>query len=357
MALLTGEKNEVTYYSSFPKISFGIIVLNGKPFTKYCLRQIYPHAYQIIVVEGGSKKAMDVAPEGHSTDGTLELLYDFKKREDPENKLQIITKDGFWKDKDEQSKEYAKRATGDYLWQVDIDEFYEDKDIKKIKDLLIKNPDIDAVSFRQITFWGWFDYWCDSIYLRVNNASEFHRLFKWGPGFRYFTHRPPTIVDSNGINLRKKKWLSANDTEKMTIFLYHYSLLFPKQVKEKCSYYSRLGEAFRNRADKWAEQCYFKINKPFRVHNIYTYPSWLMRYKGSHPEQIEQMRSDILSGKLKVDIRETADIERLLSSKIYSLKRDFLILLDRLLVFKVLIITRQIIRNFLQVKKHENSSN
>ena len=110
------------HYADFPRISFGIIVLNGEPFTKYCLRQLYPHAYEIIVVEGGSRKAIDEAPEGHSTDGTLEALYEFKAQEDPEDKIQIITRDDFWTEKDEQSQAYAQVATGDHLWQVDIDE-------------------------------------------------------------------------------------------------------------------------------------------------------------------------------------------------------------------------------------------
>lgn len=335
---------------TFPRISFGIIVLNGEPFTKYCLRQLYSHSHEIIVVEGGSKKAMGFAPEGCSTDDTLEALYEFKEKEDPKGKVKIITKKGFWEEKDEQSQAFADIATGDYLWQVDIDEFYKHNDIEKVKSLLRGNPDIDAISFSQITFWGWFDYYCDSIFLR-DVFTDVTRVLRWKRGYKFIAHRPPTVIDQNGIDLRKKKWISARDTEKMTIFLYHYSLLFPKQVKEKCSYYSTPGEVFKNRADRWAEGCYFKINKPFRVHNVYTYPSWLMQYKGSHPEQIEQMRSDILSEKLKVDIRETADIERLLSSKIYSLKRNFLILLDKLMVFKILIIIRQIIINFLRLKK------
>ncbi len=109
--------------NNFPRITFGIIVLNGEPFTKYCLRQLYPFAYEIIVVEGGSRWAIDQAPEGHSIDGTLEALQEFKEQEDPENKVQIITRHGFWEEKTEQSQAFAERATGDYLWQVDIDEF------------------------------------------------------------------------------------------------------------------------------------------------------------------------------------------------------------------------------------------
>ena len=34
------------------KITFGIIVLNGEPFTRYCIRALYPHAHEIIVAEG-----------------------------------------------------------------------------------------------------------------------------------------------------------------------------------------------------------------------------------------------------------------------------------------------------------------
>ena len=41
----------------FPRISFGIIVLNGEPFTRYNLRALYPFAHQIIVAEGGGPLA------------------------------------------------------------------------------------------------------------------------------------------------------------------------------------------------------------------------------------------------------------------------------------------------------------
>ena len=67
----------------FPRITFGIIVLNGEPFVRYNLRSIYPFAYEIIVVEGASIKAAAIAsPDGHSVDGTLDTLYRFKEEED-----------------------------------------------------------------------------------------------------------------------------------------------------------------------------------------------------------------------------------------------------------------------------------
>ena len=50
-----------------PKITFGIIVLNGEPFTRYNLRALYPFAHEIIVAEGASPKAAHAAtPDGHS---------------------------------------------------------------------------------------------------------------------------------------------------------------------------------------------------------------------------------------------------------------------------------------------------
>ena len=147
-----------------PKISFGLIVLNGQPLLEYNLRAIYPFAYEIIVVEGAVKAAASLATsDGHSLDGTLQMLEDFKRAKDPEDKLRVISarddgyRDGFWPEKDEMSQAYAKRAGGDWLWQVDSDEFYVEADIKAVTGLLDKQPEISAISFPYIEFFGGFD--------------------------------------------------------------------------------------------------------------------------------------------------------------------------------------------------------
>src|SRR3546814_12516086 len=97
-----------------------MIVLNGEPFLRYNLRSLYPYAHQIIVAECAAPCARNIAtPQGHSRDGTLEVLRRFKQEEDPEDKVVIVTAedeghpDGFWPgEKDEQSRAYPKRATG-----------------------------------------------------------------------------------------------------------------------------------------------------------------------------------------------------------------------------------------------------
>ena len=79
--------------TQLPRISFGIIVLNGEPFTRYCLRSLYSFAFEIIVVEGASKQAAEIStPDGHSLDTTLESLHSFQSREDPEKKSRLLLK-------------------------------------------------------------------------------------------------------------------------------------------------------------------------------------------------------------------------------------------------------------------------
>lgn len=316
---------------NFPSVTFGIIVLNGQPFVPYCLRSIYPFAHRIIVVEGACEKGTKAiaTPEGHSSDGTLESLQKFKNEEDPEDKVQIITRDGFWKEKDEQSQAYATLADGEYLWQVDIDEFYKPEDVRTVLEMLRQDPSITAVSFQQITFWGGFDYVTDGWYLR-RGASTYHRLFKWGQGFKYTTHRPPTVVDSLGRNLRNIKWVNGKDLAAKGIYLYHYSLTFPKQVMDKCEYYKNAEWASRPLAAQWAQDVFLNLKKPFRVHNVYEYPSWLNRFQGNHPFEIQRMQDDLDKRRLTFESRRTDDIETLLKSPSYKLRRFLLKALEPL---------------------------
>jgi len=311
-----------------PRITFGIIVLNGEPFLRYCLQALYPHAHQIIVVEGACPGAEEVAqPDGHSSDGTLHWLRDFQSQEDPEGKVVLVTAedegyaDGFWQgEKDEMSQAYAKRATGNYLWQVDSDEFYLDEDIIRIKQLLQDRPQLSTISFKQITFWGGFDTTVDGPFVRYEpNVAEYHRLFKWGPGYEYVTHRPPTVYDGRGVNLRAQNRLTGKQLHhKYHIVMYHYSLVFPKQVLEKCQYYGNAQWAKRNVAEQWAEQNWGKLTQPYRVHNVYRFPSWLERYLGKHPKQILQLQEDLQNRKLDIEVRNQKDIDALLSDASYQ---------------------------------------
>ena len=137
------------------------------------------------------------------------------------------------------------------------------------------------------------------------------------------THRPPTVFDDTGIDTRKGRWLTARDTERLGIYLYHYSLLLPKQIRDKCAYYNDPGDdpslAHAPEIVRWAEHCYFTLGHPFRVHNVYTTISWLYRHGGATPEQIRAMWDDIQAGVIDAEIRSHADIEALLARPGYRL--------------------------------------
>lgn len=310
---------------TIPRITFGIIVLNGEPFAKYCLRQLYPFAHEVIVVEGGSRSAIDQALEGHSIDGTLEALQQFKEQEDPENKVQIITKDSFWEEKDEQSQAYAERATGDYLWQIDIDEFYKAKDIQAICKLLYEEPSIDGIGFRLMNFWGSFDTVVDSWIVRRSerNWGGIRRLFRWGKGFRYTAHRPPTVYDGGGRNLRNGYWITGKDMAKRGIYCYHYGMIFEKQAQQKVSYYQNMFKSHQNMKD-WYENVFLDVNKPFHIVHGTELPGWLKRYTGSHPEQVVLLQKELkkMGGTFKQGNKEA--ITKVLSSNFYRLGCFFL---------------------------------
>jgi hypothetical protein len=312
------------------KVTFGMIVLNGMPFITHNLRAVYPYAHQIVVVEGAEPGAARIAtPDGHSRDGTLEELRRFGREEDPAGKLSVVSAEdeghdsGFWPgEKDEQSRAYATRATGDYIWQVDVDEFYMPADMQTVVELLDAQPCITAITFPTLNLWAGLGFLVDGWYLR-RGAAQCHRVFSWGPGYTYATHRPPTVLDANGRDVRAGRWLDARQMADMGVHMYHYSLLFPTQVREKVEYYSNWGlyEDWFAEGRRWYTDSYLTLRKPYRVHNVYRYPSWLEAYRGPHPPAVVSMMASFSPDDGGREQRPTDDAERLLRSGRYVVGR------------------------------------
>jgi len=106
--------------------------------------------------------------------------------------------------------------------------------------------------------------------------------------------------------------------------MYHYSLLFPKQVEEKVEYYSHWGlysesrDSFEEASGRrWLRESYLSLRAPFHVHNVYRHLSWLRRFRGPWPPQVGRMWDDVLAGRVPVARRPMADAERLLASPVY----------------------------------------
>lgn len=311
------------------KITFGILALNAQPLLEYNLRALYPYAHEIIVVEGATRAAASLAgPDGHSSDDTLTMLKTFKINSDPEHKLSIVSAinegypDGFWPEKNEMSSAYAKRATGDWLWQVDSDEFYMEEDLLAIVRMLEKDETISAVSFPYVEFFGGFSYRTIGAW-HLYEHPRFHRLFRWKKNYTYLAHRPPTVIDENGINLRKKHWVDNPHSRQRPILLFHYSYVFPKQASQKVGYYSHVEwtRAFKNN-QRWMTEEYLALKHPmFLGERGWPNLQWLERYTDKHPAVIEQIKNDLGSGRVTEVQRSSSDIEELLASPIYTLER------------------------------------
>lgn len=314
-----------------PRITFGIIVLNGEPYIEYCLRSLYPFAHEIIVVEGAYWASAELAtPDGHSTDDTLAAVERFRRDQDPRGIVQLVTRDGLWDDLTHQSQAYAERATGDYLWQVDCDEFYLPEDMRKVIGLLAADPSITMMTFKAINFIYDIKYRLISGRDFQREYIEYRRLFKFGPGYRYVEHEPPTVVDANGRDLAAVNHLDKDATARLGVHLYHCWALFEDKVAMKARIYvKRDWQAIAAAMPSWRAN-WQSLADPFHLQSDYAYRTWIKRFTGPWPPELARLGDDVAAGLAATVRRDNDDVERLLKSPGYHFKKAFVAAWERL---------------------------
>lgn len=303
-----------------PDITIGIIVFNGMPFLPYCIEQWDNIAKEVVVVEGSTLWSKACARiDGHSSDGTLEFLKDVIK---DKPYIKLITaedygsRDGTWKgEKNQMCSSFVDHVTGEWLWLVDVDEFYLEDTVHRILDIL-KSEDISGISMVLKTFWG-------SPYIQVVGryvsdlewGGSARRIFKWEKGYRYITHRPPTVVDCNGVDITTLNWITPQEALKHNLWCFHYPFLFHSQVVWKLTYYSNAPFGYPEYIPIWFEKAWEKLTDPFNVHPGYKAYSWLVPYYGDVPAVIKRMWD-----KVKDDsslVRRMDDVKTLLKDPFY----------------------------------------
>ena len=212
------------------KIAFGMIVFEGDYVLKECLECVYPFAEQILIAEGPVQFWQD---EGKTTseDNTNEILRNFP---DPDGKIKIVH--GQFSEKDEQCNAYMQFLNDDidYFWQIDSDELWKAEDVKKIIKVLEKEK-YTSVDVKSCSFYGGFDRYIGGFERQKGN---FHRIFKVYPGSRWLTHRPPTMGHLKGKATLPSKHLDGDTLyNEHGVQMYHYSYVFPEQVRNKIYYY------------------------------------------------------------------------------------------------------------------------
>jgi len=268
-------------------IAFGMIVLNGNYVLQECLESVYPYASQILIAEGPVKYWQERGLKT-SDDGTNDVLSDFY---DPDNKLTVVH--GQYSEKNEQCNAYMPhmRDDTDYLWNLDSDEIFKPGDMLEIVQMLTNYP-VASVGFKSYSFYGGFDHYLTGF----EEDAEFIRIRKVGPGAKWSTHRPPTITPP-----QPGHHVGHNTLAQHGIRMYHYSYVFPKQVKQKVSYY-KAAVSKENCIDSYYENIYEpwvkhpeqreQIEKEWEgVHEFKPSvrgPCYTAKFYGEHPEIIQK---------------------------------------------------------------------
>jgi hypothetical protein len=212
------------------KIAFGMIVFEGDYVLQECLDAVYPYAEQILVAEGPVSYWRERG-RTTSTDRTNEILDSYY---DPHNKLTVVHSQ--FREKDDQCRAYMPhlRDDIDYIWNLDSDEVYKGLDLEKMINLL-EEEQYTSVGMRSCSFYGGLDRYIGGFEQAKDN---FLRIFKVYPGATWKTHRPPTIISPKGSPVLPEKHLDSDTLwYEHGIQMYHYSYVFPSQVKNKLEYY------------------------------------------------------------------------------------------------------------------------
>jgi FkbM family methyltransferase len=276
-----------------PTFSFVTIVLNGMPFLEFALRAVYEFAHEIIIVEGAVKSCRFAAkPDGSSTDGTVECIRNFP---DPQKKIRLIQ--GAWPEKCEMQNAALEHVTGDYVWLMDADEIYRRADLEKVRGLLRKDGSIMQINLIPDNFWKGFDHIFVSPKF-LEPAAHYRRIFKFVPGARFTSHRPPTMVHPGSKrSTEQMNCIPGDVTRAMGIVPFHYSYVVESQVAQKVELYNRYGWGKQWKLDlnEWMRECWQKWTPENRAGIESRYPVWTgggdsrtEPFSGEHPEVMRE---------------------------------------------------------------------
>ncbi len=241
------------------RITFSIIAFEGEDYIEKCLKAVYVEAYQIIIAEGAVKLMADSKGYYQSRDKTIELIKNFP---DPEKRIKLIQVDRPWRDKAEMKQAILIQSDGDIYFQVDVDEFYHQEDIHKIKDAF-NDPTVDMVTF------GAYHFWKDLSHIIIGGKWDGRnpRVWRIKGNMEYKDHHYP---HRDGTVYTEKHFKAVN----LGKLRYHYGYVRPEKViEDKIKFMSQRD---KNKAGQYASE----------FNNWLSGGGNVMEFKGKHPEVI-----------------------------------------------------------------------
>lgn len=171
-----------------------IQAFNEEEFIELTLKSIYSEVDRIIIIEGAVGLRKNATPDGHSTDKTIEIIEKFKNESDPDKKVLFIKINRPWKNLEEMKQTFLDVSShGDILLINDADEFYDPKDMQRIRRFFDLNPHASELIVNFLHFYG------DLHHIAVPGpewSTTHQRIIKYVRGSKYLSH--PVLTDPGG---------------------------------------------------------------------------------------------------------------------------------------------------------------
>lgn len=209
------------------KITFCCIVFNGDYVLDQLIDSIYPFAHKIIFVDGVVDYWAQKGFKG-STDRTRKII---NEHPDPVNKI-VLLSNRVATEKTELCQMFMEHVPSDtdYIWCQDSDEIFTSDGYKSVFQVCeTRRP--HSIGFQSNTFFGGFDHILDGF----ERDHNFKRVLKYESGCTYLDHRPPTLSCEkvpDPLHISGKEM-----ADKYGVEMFHYSYVWPSQVKSKIEYY------------------------------------------------------------------------------------------------------------------------
>ena len=199
-----------------------------------CIRHLVEYVDEFLIVESVDPKAKMFGPDGKSTDDTEQIVLGMRQKW-PQIKWKPI---GSIKAKEDRYAASNRIMQGDYVWLLDADEFYHEKDIPLLLKLLEdRRPYV--VNYYANHFWGDWNHRVKHIKGQSWGNGPWFRIFKNNPGRSYWIENaPPLYMYEDGILCNdQKNRIDADELLEMGIKLYHYGFVQKSQIDFKHVFY------------------------------------------------------------------------------------------------------------------------
>lgn len=262
------------------RISFCLIAFNESKTLRANLDHLYTHAHEIIICEGSIAQLRDsLGLPTRSNDGTCEMLADYP---DPDRKLRVIQR--AWRDKNEMSAVYAELATGEVIWHVDADEFFDEYSLQAIP-REFEDPGLNTLIVPHIVFWK-SPAWVLAAADRDVRWCRVPRVLRVSRGMSV-RHIPVRRVIAGAVDES-----GMREPRDSRINTWHYAWNDDVRVRTKMTLYSTRDA--KTTRPGWIEQVWDRWSPdalrdefPEGVHPAKGLRLWPQQYRGEHPECVK----------------------------------------------------------------------